>query len=342
MNRFKSLLSNKTVIISVCFLLVVVLAAGIFGMEYSSLRREYQSIQQQLNRLESEREVLSSQNAANESKWQQEMEKNEQLESKIDKLNDDISKIKLTKAASSKKASKTSSKTNGKKSTDTLKVDLSYLTKPNEGKKVCYLTFDDGPSDNTLKILDTLKKANATATFFVVGTSKLSYIQRAKAEGHTIALHTNTHDWSIYRDEKAFFKDLDAIHQKVTKLVGEIPLIMRFPGGSSNVISRRYNRKSGIMTRLTKAVQERGYVYVDWNVDSTDASGNNVPVSKILRNVKTYSKNKDNICILMHDTAAKDTTVKALPSIISYLRQKGYRFEGLTTESPIFHHGVNN
>ncbi len=96
------------------------------------------------------------------------------------------------------------------------------------------------------------------------------------------------------------------------------------------------------MTRLTKKVEAKGYTYVDWNVNSGDADGYNVPASTILRQIKNESKNKNEICVLMHDTASKNTTVKALPSIISYLRSQGYRFEVLTKDSAEFHHNLNN
>ena len=110
--------------------------------------------------------------------------------------------------------------------------------KKNDGDKVCYLTFDDGPSDNTLKILDILKRANAKASFFVIGTSKLDYIKRIHNEGHTVALHANNHDYSkIYKSEEAYFKDLNAIAAKVKKITGVDSKIIRFPGGSSNTIS---------------------------------------------------------------------------------------------------------
>ena len=123
-------------------------------------------------------------------------------------------------------------------------------------------------------------------------------------------------------------------------LIGVESKIIRFPGGSSNTTSKSHNK--GIMTRLTKQVQQKGYVYVDWNVDSNDATGNNVPKTKILNSIKASSKGRGDICVLMHDTAAKKTTVDALPEMICYLRAQGYRFEALKTDSPVFHHGVNN
>lgn len=337
----KTLITNKTFLISICFLLVVALAAGIFGMEYSSLLSKNRAIEKTLSETKADYDALSSQNAEKQEKLEKQEKTINDLNSKVNQLNDDISKIKLTKAKanSSKATTNTSSKKKSKVKIE--KVNLKLLHQPNEGKKVCYLTFDDGPSDNTLKILDVLKEANAKATFFVIGTSKLSYIKRAKEEGHAIALHSNTHDYAkIYKSESAFKKDLDAIHDKVVAEIGEIPLIMRFPGGSSNTVSKKY--KKGIMSKLVNSVEEWGYTYVDWNVDSTDASGNRVAPERIIKNIQTYSKNKGDICILMHDTSAKTTTVEALPSIICYLREKGYRFEALTKDSPIFHQGVNN
>lgn len=335
----KNIFKNKTFLVALSFLLVMVLAAGIFGMEYSSAVSEAEekinSQNSQIKALESERDNLASKNAENESKISNHKKELDDLNSKIKDLESEVSYIKLTKAQ------KNSSKKPSSGKEDNNSIDMSNLTAPNTGYKVCYLTFDDGPSDNTLKILDILKKANAKASFFVISTSKLEYVKRIHNEGHTVALHANLHDYAkIYKNETNYFNDLNAISNKVKNLIGVEPKIMRFPGGSSNTVSKEYNKK--IMTRLTKQVQQKGYVYVDWNVDSTDASGNNVPKSKILSNIKNSSKGKGDICVLMHDSSAKKTTVEALPEMICYLRAQGYRFEALTTSSPIFHHGVNN
>lgn len=319
---------KSIIIISICFTLVIALAGGLFAMQYIRLMDEKSAVQSQLAKTESERNAVSSENAVNQSKINDLNKTVSDLESKVNQLNNDISQIKLTKAAESALRAASSN-------------SLAMLEAPNVGDKVCYLTFDDGPSDNTLKILSILKKADAKATFFVVGTSKLSYIQKAKEAGHTVALHTDTHVFSnIYNNEEAYFSDLEAIHKKVTDIIGEIPLILRFPGGSSNKVSMDYN--SGIMTRLAKQVEEKGYTYVDWNVNSGDADAHNVPAKKILNQVMASSKNKNEICVLMHDTDAKNTTVEALPHVISYLRKEGFRFEALTKESAIFHHNINN
>lgn len=212
---------------------------------------------------------------------------------------------------------------------------------PAYGKKVVYLTFDDGPSENTAKILDILDKYNAKATFFVTGNHPEynKYMKRAAKEGHTIGLHTYTHNYSqLYSSEEAYFDDLQQISDIVEDVTGKKSKVIRFPGGSSNMISANY--VDGLMTTLTQKVQEQGYQYFDWNVDSTDASGNGVPVSQLVENAT--ASDDQYINILMHDTDAKDTTVEALPEIIKYYKDKGYVFLGLDTDSYAPHHNVVN
>lgn len=217
---------------------------------------------------------------------------------------------------------------------------ITVLRKDKEGHKIVYLTFDDGPSQNTAKVLDILKKNKIHGTFFVTGTNqRYNYlIKRAYDEGNTIALHSYTHNYSIYRSEKTYFEDLKNVSDMVEKLIGKKSYYIRFPGGSSNTVSRRYNR--GIMSRLTKEVQNRGYKYYDWNSSSGDASANTVPTRQIINNATNYSL--DHINILFHDSAAKTTTVEALQSIIDHYKKRGYVFKRITDVSYEPHHGVNN
>lgn len=205
--------------------------------------------------------------------------------------------------------------------------------------RVAYLTFDDGPSKNTLEILNILDKYNVKATFFVIyhkGMEK-EYKEIVK-RGHTIALHSYTHNYKkIYSSEDAYFKDLEKIGNYVKSVTGVETNIIRFPGGSSNTISNKYSK--GIMKTLKQEVLEKEYVYHDWNVDSTDASGNNVPVETLLENVKKSLPKYRRANILMHDTGkAKQTTVEALPQIIEYVQSQGYNIEPITDDTvPIKH-----
>lgn len=227
--------------------------------------------------------------------------------------------------------------------TRNVKVLKKVVTKavPSSEEKIVYLTFDDGPSENTKKIIDILDKYDAKATFFVTGNNKKcnKYIKEAYEKGHTIGLHTYSHDYKeVYSSMDAYFDDLNKIGQMVKEQIGFVPKYIRFPGGSSNTKSASYCK--GLMTTLVSEVQNRGYQYYDWNADSTDAAGNNRPVSVIVKNA-TQSKAK-NINLLMHDTAAKSTTVEALPKIIEHYQKLGYTFKGIDDTSFTPHHGVNN
>lgn len=219
---------------------------------------------------------------------------------------------------------------------------VSIKEDPDLGKKLVYLTFDDGPSANTLRVLDTLKQNGAVGTFFVTGTHPdYNYVMKEITDsGNAIALHTNTHDYSqIYSSDEAYFADLQAISDLVEQQTGVKSDLIRFPGGSSNTISANFT--PGIMSRLSEEVHKRGYEYFDWNIDSTDASGNDVPVSQIVANA-TSGIGMDQVVILMHDTDAKNTTIEALPEIIKAYKDAGYEFRVLTKDSAAMHHGINN
>ena len=227
----------------------------------------------------------------------------------------------------------------GNRATYTQKLEIEE--DPAYGKKVVYLTFDDGPSENTSEILKMLDKYNAKATFFVTGTHPEynKFIKQADKAGHTIGLHTFSHDYAdLYSSKEAYFDDLKKVSDMVEDVTGKKSMVIRFPGGSSNMISAQYTPE--IMTELTKEVRDKGYQYFDWNVDSTDASGNNVPVSQIVANAT--ASDEQYINILMHDTDAKDTTVEALEQIIKHYKDEGYVFLGLDTSSYPAHHQVVN
>ena len=211
--------------------------------------------------------------------------------------------------------------------------------------KVCYLTFDDGPTENTLRILEILKKYDIKATFFVIDTphTNIEYIKQVHADGHTVGLHSSSHNYGqIYSSTDAYFKDLNTIAEKVYSIIGVSPKVIRFPGGGSNKVSKQYCR--GIMTYLTstEGVAKYGHTYFDWNVDSSDASETVASTSKIVNSVLQGAKNKNSICVLMHDAKSKTTTVDALPQIIEGLKAQGFTFAPLTKDCHGFHHNVKN
>lgn len=209
------------------------------------------------------------------------------------------------------------------------------------GSGICYLTFDDGPSDNTLKILDILDSYGIRGTFFVVGNGKTQFMPQITSRGHAIGLHSTTHRYDIiYKDVNSYLYDINQISDIVCNATGIRTNIMRFPGGGSNKVSARYC--PGIMTDLTVRMPSLGYSYFDWNVDSGDASAALVPANTIVNNVLSGARGKNSICVLMHDTSAKTTTVEALPAIIEGLDAMGFRFAALTADVYGFHQPLNN
>lgn len=207
-------------------------------------------------------------------------------------------------------------------------------------EKVVYLTFDDGPSMNTQKVLDILAVYDAKATFFVSGTNENYYdlIKKAHDQGHTIGLHTYIHEYDqIYNSSSAYFSDLKKIEDLVYSQIGSVPKYIRFPGGSSNQVSKKYCHK--IMSKLTKEVVNRGYQYYDWNEDSEDGSGQ-LSVKQLIKNA-TASTEK-NIMLLFHDANGKENSLKAIGPVIQYYQNKGYVFKGIDDSSFVVHHSVNN
>ena len=203
---------------------------------------------------------------------------------------------------------------------------------------VIYLTFDDGPSSYTPKLLDILAKHNVKATFFVVDTAYIHLASRIASEGHTLAIHTATHNFKeIYASEEAYFADLEVIKNQIIKYSGQTPTLLRFPGGGSNTVSKKYC--PGIMTRLTKLVEEKGYTYFDWNVDSDDA-GSARTATTVYNNVVKGCANRKTSVVLMHDI--KGYSVNAVEDIILWGKANGYTFKALTASSPTFHHRVMN
>ena len=203
---------------------------------------------------------------------------------------------------------------------------------------VIYLTFDDGPGAQTPRLLEILEKYDAKATFFVVNTPFASTITQIAEKGHTLAMHTATHDFEkVYSSEWAYFEDLEQIESVIEEYAGYRPNILRFPGGGSNTISKKYC--PGIMTTLTKQVQEKGYLYYDWNVDSDDA-GSARTAQEVYDNVVRGCYSRESSIVLMHDI--KSYTIDAIEDILIWGLANGYTFEAITEDVPQLHHSVKN
>ena len=183
------------------------------------------------------------------------------------------------------------------------------------GIKRVYLTFDDGPSSNTDKILDFLDEYGVKATFFVVGKENYTeQYRRIVEDGHTLAMHSYSHVYrDIYSSLEAYQQDLNKLRTFLYEVTGVECNIVRFPGGSSNTTSKVD------MHTLIEYLDSEGMVYFDWNVSSGDATGSQRSASQIASNVLNNIDKYDNAVVLMHDAAGKNSTVDALPIIIEKL-----------------------
>ena len=190
------------------------------------------------------------------------------------------------------------------------------------GERVIYLTFDDGPTDSTTpKALDILREFGVKATFFVIGRQirgREEILRRTAAEGHAIGIHTYTHDYAaIYRSREALLEDIGRCRDAIrAALPGYDRNIYRFPGGSF------------LCPELRDAVRKAGYRYYDWNASAGDAEGN-YSAEQLFENAVRSAQNKDPVLLLLHDGVGYRQTLRALPKIIAYFQNEGYRFKTL-------------
>lgn len=206
-----------------------------------------------------------------------------------------------------------------------LYVEASEEYTPEPG--TVYLTFDDGPSANTVTLLDILDELGVKATFFLVGTAVDKYpelVQEIARRGHTIGLHANNHEYTaLYESVDSFLEDYETLSQKIELLTGIRPNIFRFPGGSINT----YN--NGLYMQLIAEMTRRGYAYYDWNVSAEDAVATPRSSETIKKDVKAQIANFSYSIVLMHDSAGKETTVEAVRTLVPELQGQGYVFAAL-------------
>lgn len=339
----KRLTTAAIIILSVLFLASAVTAIC-FVVKYRQSERNVAQLNDRISREEaeynsmldsekSEKESLIEENSREQQSYEDRLNaESSEHQSVVDELNKKIDKLNKQLAAKKKQEEQD-------KQQATALPSVSPNVQPN-GKTV-YLTFDDGPSPNTPEILDILDRYGVKATFFVINGKYNKYMKDIVDRGHQIALHSYTHNYAtIYSSDKAYFEDLEKIHKVVLDQTGCDTKIIRFPGGGSNTISKKYSK--GIMTRLSKSVTEQGYIYFDWNYSNGDATGKKTTVKSQVESCSQYPKSSSTIIVLMHDTSDKKTTVEALPKIIEYYQNEGMNIDVITPFTTPVHHKVQN
>lgn len=209
------------------------------------------------------------------------------------------------------------------------------LANPNDTLKV-YLTFDDGPSKNTSRILDILDDYGVKATFFVngrKGDKATAMYKRIVKEGHTIGMHSYSHKYEdVYASLSSFKNDYQRIHDLIQKKTGVDCKLYRFPGGSSNKVSGQD------MTYFIDFLNKNNIKYFDWNISSGDATSKAYTSDELIENVMNDVVKYKTSVVLLHDAADKDKTVEALPKLIESLQSKGAIIIPISDDTDLIQH----
>ena len=195
-------------------------------------------------------------------------------------------------------------------------------------EKIAYLTFDDGPSNNTHEILDILKQYNIKATFFVLGIQVQVFPEttnRIYNEGHYIANHGYSHKYSsIYQSPEQVLNEYNQCNEVVAKTIN-VPEynshLFRFPGGS---VGGKY---ADLKKQAITLLDQNNILHIDWNSLTGDSEKANPTEEYLMDNLQKTTEGKNNLVVLMHDAQAKHITVETLPKVIEYLQQQGYTFK---------------
>lgn len=288
------------VYISILVLFVCICVLSVFELTRSnSLSNQINSLkgnQSQTQKMEKTQKELQSQ-------LEIEQQANSKLSSQLNDLQSQVTKIQQTKAI---------------------------------GKgKVAYLTFDDGPSINTPRVLDALKANNVHATFFVIGTNAQSnpdVVKRAYSEGNVIGIHSWSHVYNtIYANESNYFEDFNKLKDYLTTLLGVSPTVSRYPGGTNET----QGNPNHVLYTIDPKVKAMGIKPYDWNSYAGDAvAGYRPTVDQTVSNVMSTVSGQKALVILMHDTAVNGNDALALPEIVKELHAQGYTFGTLSNTTP--------
>lgn len=209
-----------------------------------------------------------------------------------------------------------------------------------DGKKIVFLTFDDGPSITvTPKVLEVLKNCNVKATFYLIGKNidsseeSRKLVKRTLEEGHALANHTYSHNLKkLYPQNKTsveyFMEEVEETNAAIKNIVGQDfnTRVLRMPGG---YMSREYYKDPNL-EELNAKLKEKGMYNIDWNAYDFDSEGCKKNALGLLNEVKKSVGTKEKVVLLMHDTYGKEETAKALPQIIEYLKGQGYEFRTIS------------
>ncbi|UMZ74334.1 polysaccharide deacetylase family protein [Natranaerofaba carboxydovora] len=326
---------RKKVLFILSLILLIILVTTSYVMANMFNRTEESDYASKLDELYQKYQLLNEENLLLQEKLDSLTEEKYNSTSVYEEKIEEIEELRSGKESIINKLIQTKEELKKIKETNTNKSD-DNSNNLNEKNNVAYLTFDDGPTHNTEKILDILKTYDENATFFSIGDDTpfgINMYHRIVDEGHALGNHTYTHDYEkIYNSPEDFMKDFREMEEFLNNTVGIKPNIMRFPGGSKSA-SALQAAGYDVIEDIIELLNKEGYVYFDWNVTSGDASYPPPDKDEIVNNVLEGATNQEHTVILFHDGPSQDATVKALPKIIEGLKEMGFSFDILSEDS---------
>ncbi|MCW3489528.1 polysaccharide deacetylase family protein [Dethiobacter alkaliphilus] len=311
-------MSNRALLITAAVIVALLLAGGSIGMIHYN--KQFSALKDEVRKVNRHNHTLREQNTF--------------LKNRVNELEKDLAAYQLPDKEEKPQEEESFKEEEQPKA----KQPQETKQKPQENHyggsgPTAYLTFDDGPSKNTLAILEILKQENIPATFFVTGNNvsgEESVYKRIVNEGHRLANHTYTHNFAeIYQSTEAFLADFLRLEEFLYQETGIRTDMMRFPGGTKSAMAQKTSGYN-IVGELIGEIKALDYDYFDWNVYSGDGT-DTPPSAEIVKNVLSGADGIDgDIVVLFHDSRTKKSTVEALPQIIAELTERGYSFSALS------------
>lgn len=193
-------------------------------------------------------------------------------------------------------------------------------------ERAVYLTFDDGPTQHTERLLDILNEYQMKATFFMLGRKMKEYpsvVRRIKREGFGLALHSMTHDiHTLYQNAFSPTEEMIETQNILEEITGVHSTIVRLPYGSIPYLTEE----------MRYVLNQHSFNVWDWNVDSMDWElKDNRYVQHTIQKLQELEQAGVTPVVLLHD---KKETIDHLPSLLAYIKQEGYQTKVLTDDLP--------
>lgn len=173
-------------------------------------------------------------------------------------------------------------------------------------------------------LLAILRRHHVKATFFVTNLSRRpDILKKIAEEGHTIGLHSYTHDYeTVYSSPESYFDDLQRIDDFVYETVGLRSKLVRLPGGSKNTVHRQCCE--GIIPVILSGLKEKGYRVFDWDCDNYDGTLFHLPPKAYFQYFLNTVSDREELIFLSHYRDEDDESIRSIDMILDFCEKNGW------------------